>query len=167
MEEFIQVSASIASVLIGGISILFFVGLVVNFAQAQLAGGTGDAIGYARAVQQTIAMVVLLAIAANADTIGSFITGLASPVTGAPGTAWLTAAWKGLARIVVSTVLGGTVVFTAVSVVFSALGSQASSTVGSARGMSTALLKIGVLLGGAILAIGSIVIANGILDKIL
>jgi hypothetical protein len=171
MEEIFSTSTAITKVLMGGIGILFFVGLVVNFAQAQLAGGTGDPIGYARAVQQGIAMVVILAIAANAEAIGSIITGLASPATGggtaaASSSAWLSTAWRGIARIVVSTVLGGVIVFTTVAVVSSGVGGMASSTLGSAQGVSSAFMKTGVLIVGGLVAIGSIFIANGILDKI-
>ena len=77
MPELYTAVANMVRIFSFAIALYFFVGLVVNMAQAHLAGATGDTIGYARALQQGIAMVIMLAVAVNANAIAGFLETLA------------------------------------------------------------------------------------------
>ena len=65
VDALFEQSASMARVITTGISIAFGAGFLVNLSRAQLARSTGDSMGYSRALQQGIGMVILLALSAN------------------------------------------------------------------------------------------------------
>ncbi|MCK5794268.1 MAG: hypothetical protein KAH12_06165, partial [Anaerolineales bacterium] len=69
IDDLYSQSADMAKVIIAGISIIFGVGFLINLSRAQLARGTGDHLGYSRALQQGISMVILLALSANTELI--------------------------------------------------------------------------------------------------
>ena len=52
LNSLYEKSASMARVITTGISIAFGVGFLINLTRAQLARGTGDQLGYSRALQQ-------------------------------------------------------------------------------------------------------------------
>ena len=65
IDELYEQSTALAQVITTGISIAFGVGFLINLVRAQLARGTGDRLGYSRALQQGLGMVILLALAGN------------------------------------------------------------------------------------------------------
>lgn len=158
----ISASQQFTQVLLVAIALYFFVGLVVTLAQAQLATAAGDSSGYARALQQGILLIVLLATAAAlpalSQTLGAWLVcsdGSAASVTGL---------WKSLASLVVSIVVGGAGILTSVSVVWSGLGLQASHALGVPGGVAFGLRRILLLLGGLILTLSAVTLANTLLS---
>ena len=71
IDDLYRQSAEMAQVIISGISIVFGVGFLINLSRAQLARGTGDHLGYSRALQQGIGMVIMLALSANTELIAA------------------------------------------------------------------------------------------------
>ena len=144
MPELYAAVANLVRIFSFAIALYFFVGLVVNMAQAHLAGATGDTIGYARALQQGIAMVIMLAMAVNANAIADFLETLLSPASDNPAlaedAAWIASTWRILAKIVVTVVLGGVGAFTTVSVVWAGVGAQFSNVAGMPGGVSNAAI---------------------------
>ena len=149
------------------IAIYFFVSLVVNLAQAQLSTATGDVIGHAHALQQAIAMVILLAVAASSKALIPALQVYISPETAPQTGAGAFDVWKGIARLVVSVVIGGTVIITTLSVVYSALGAQINQALGASSSMSRSMVRLIVIVSGGILTIASIGLANWLLDLVL
>ena len=92
-------SADMAEVIIAGISIVFGVGFLINLSRAQLARGTGDHLGYSRALQQGIGMVILLALSANTELIAKGLYAIGSGIDADPGSsALVTDIWEELAK---------------------------------------------------------------------
>ncbi|MCK4784489.1 MAG: hypothetical protein KAV87_12110, partial [Desulfobacteraceae bacterium] len=71
VDALFEQSAQMARVITTGISIAFGAGFLINLFRAQLARGTGDSLGYSRALQQGIGMVILLALSANIELIAA------------------------------------------------------------------------------------------------
>lgn len=151
----------------GIIAIYFFVSLVVNLAQAQLSTATGDVIGHAHALQQAIAMVLLLAVAASSKALIPALQNYLSPEN-APTTGYEAInIWKGIAHFVVSVVIGGIGIVTTVSTVYTGLSAQSAAAIGNPQTISGSLLRLIVLVTGGIMTIGSLGLANWLIDKIL
>jgi hypothetical protein len=155
------------AIITGVIAIYFFVSLVVNLAQAQLSTATGDVIGHAHALQQAIAMVILLAVAASAKTLVPALQSYISPEIAPKTNSEAISIWRGIAHFVVSVVIGGIGIVTTVSAVYSALGAQLSAAIGKSRAISELLVRLVVLVSGGLLTIGSIGLANWLLSHIL
>lgn len=149
------------------IAIYFFVSLVVNLAQAQLSTATGDVIGHAHALQQAIAMVILLAVAASSKALIPALQFYISPETAPQTGAGAFDVWAGLARLVVSVVIGGTVIITTLSVVYSGLDAQINQTLGASSSMSHSMVRLIMIVSGGILTIASMGLANWLLSLIL
>jgi hypothetical protein len=126
MQSLSVTVGELVSLVSGLIALYFFVSLVVNLAQAQVSTATGDVVGHARALQQGVASVILLAVAGSSHVLIPALQAYLSPES-VPQTARAAfSVWEGLARFVVAVVLGGTGVLTTVAVVFAGLGTQSS-----------------------------------------
>lgn len=148
----------LVSLVSGLIALFFFVSLVVNLAQAQVSTATGDAIGHARALQQGVASVILLAVAGSANVLVPGLQAYFSPES-VPQTAQAAfTIWEGLARFVVAVVLGGTGVLTTVAVVFAGLGAQSSHLLGSPTVMARSIGRITILVLGGLITIFSVLL---------
>jgi len=150
------------------IAIYFFVGLVVNVSQAQLSSATGDRIGYSHALQQAIATAILLAISTAvyglSDEISSLLTSALNGGNLGNDPAALVVFWQGIARLVVSLLVGGSVIVMSVGVVYSGLAAQTAQAAGLSNGVSQAVVKGGSMILGGLLTIMSTYLANLILD---
>ena len=160
-------SAEMAEVIITGISIVFGVGFLINLSRAQLARGTGDHLGYSRALQQGIGMVILLALSANTELIADGLITIGSGIDSNPGSsALLTGIWEELAKFFSAAILGGAGVYTTVSAIGSGMAGNLSTVVGSPTGLSNTISNGVVLIGGGILTLMSILIANSFISAI-
>ncbi len=160
-------SAEMAEVIITGISIVFGVGFLINLSRAQLARGTGDHLGYSRALQQGIGMVILLALSANTELIAGGLQTIGSGIDSNPGSsALLTGIWEELAKFFSAAILGGAGVYTTVSAIGSGMAGNLSTVVGSPTGLSNTISNGVVLIGGGILTLMSILIANSFISAI-
>jgi len=160
-------SAEMAEVIITGISIVFGVGFLINLSRAQLARSTGDHLGYSRALQQGIGMVILLALAANSGLIAKGLYAIGSGIDSDPGSPDLvTNLWEELARFFSAAILGGAGVYTTVSAIGSGMAGNLSTVVGSPTGLSNTISNGVVLIGGGILTLMSILIANSFISAI-
>ena len=154
---------------LGGI--YFFVAMVLNLAQAQLSSSTGDVIGHARALQQGIAMVILLSIAVSWKPITDAIVhhfygpGFASPSIPDTG-ASVYEIWRQLANMIVRVAIGGSGTFLTVSAVYSGAGIQLARSAGMSAGMARSMGKFVAVVAGGVLTLSSVVIANGVLGLI-
>ena len=149
---------------LAGTAICFFVGLIINLAQAQLATATGDHSGYAHALQQAVVLVLLLAIAGTLPSLSGTIKVWLICVDGTAARA--IELWKSLAKLVVSIVLSGIGITTTVAIVWSGLGMQASHAVGMLGVVSSGLWRIAVLLGGGLLTLAAVLLANTLLAMV-
>ena len=160
-------STEMAEVIITGISIVFGVGFLINLSRAQLARGTGDHLGYSRALQQGIGMVILLALSANTELIAGGLQTIGSGIDSNPGSsALLTGIWEELAKFFSAAILGGAGVYTTVSAIGSGMAGNLSTVVGSPTGLSNTISNGVVLIGGGILTLMSILIANSFISAI-
>ena len=150
--------------ILAGTAICFFVGLIINLAQAQLATATGDHSGYAHALQQAVVLVLLLAIAGTLPSLSETIKVWLTCVDGSSADA--IALWKSLARLVVSIALSGIGIATTVAIVWSGLGTQAAHAVGIPGGVAGGLWRIAILLGGGILTLAAVLLANTLLSMV-
>jgi len=155
------------AIIAGIIAIYFFVSLVVNLAQAQLSTATGDVIGHAHALQQAIAMVILLAVAASSSALVPVLQAYLSPETAPKTGAEAVDVWRGIARFVVSVVVGGVGIFTTLSAVYAGIGAQASLATGMPGGVARSMTRFVVLIGGGILSLSSVLLANWLIGIIL
>jgi len=153
VDEWVAIIAAV-------IAIYFFVSLVVNLAQAQLSTATSDVIGHALALQQAIAMVILLAVASSSTALVPTLQAYLSPETAPQTGAEAVDVWRGIARFVVTVVVGGTGIFTTLSVVYAGLGAQASLAIGAPLGLARSMGRVAVLVLGGILTVSSVVLAN-------
>jgi len=167
METLITAVDEWVTIITGLLAIYFFVSLVVNLAQAQLSTATGDVIGHAHALQQAIAMVILLAVAASSRVLVPALQIYLSPETAPKTSSEAISVWRGIAHFVVSVVIGGIGIVTAVSAVYSSLGAQVSLAIGSPSPMSRLIARIIVLISGGIFTVASIGLANWLLGLIL
>lgn len=160
-------SAKIAQVIITGISIAFAVGFLINLSRAQLARGTGDHLGYSRALQQGIVMVILLALAANTELIAAGLYKIGSGIDADPTSPEVLAGvWEQLAKFFSSSILGGIGVYTTVSAIGSGMAGHISSIIGSPTGISNTISNGVVLIGGGILTLMSVLVANSIITTV-
>jgi hypothetical protein len=153
---------------LGGI--YFFVGFVVNLAQAQVASVTGDTLGRARALQQGITTVILLCIALSVGSISSSIVEYYQEVNsiGNPGTREAVIGfWGNLASLIVTAVTGISITILTVSAVFSGLGLQISKLIGLPIGIARSAGNLITILIGLALSIAAISIARTILDAVM
>jgi hypothetical protein len=155
------------AIIAGIIAIYFFVSLVVNLAQAQLSTATGDVIGHAHALQQAIAMVILLAVAASSSALVPGLQAYLSPETAPKTGAEAVDVWRGIARFVVSIVVGGIGIFTTISAVYTSLGAQISIALGAPSSTSRSIIRLLVLIGGGIITFAAVGLANWLLGLIL
>lgn len=154
----------LVSLLSGLIALYFFVSLVVNLAQAQVSTATGDVIGHARALQQGVASVILLAVAGSANVLVPGLQAYFTPES-APQTAQAAfTTWEGLARFIVAVVLGGTGVLTTVAVVFAGLGAQSSHLLGSPVVLARSMSRVAILIAGGVLTLSSLLLANWLMS---
>lgn len=151
---------------LGGV--YFFAALVLNLAQAQISSATGDVIGHSRALQQGIAMVILLSVAASIRPITEalthyfYVTNFSSPsvpVTGAE----VYGIWEHIAKMVVYLVLGGAGIFLTVSAVFSGVGVQLAQSIGMPVGMARSAGRLGTIVAGGVLTLTSVFVGNSLL----
>ena len=167
IDELYSQSAEMAKVIITGISIVFGVGFLINLSRAQLARGTGDHLGYSRALQQGISMVILLALAANTELIAAGLYTIGSGIDSDPGSsALVTGIWEELAKFFSAAILGGAGVYTTVSAIGSGMAGNLSTIVGSPTGLSSTISNGIILIGGGILTLMSILIANSVISAI-
>ena len=154
------------TILAGVIALYFFISMVVNLAQAQLSTVTGDALGHAHALQQAVGMVILLAVAASARSLVPALQAFLAAGSGAESTEQVLEIWLGLARFVVSVIVGGSGILTTVGVVYGALGAQVHHALGAGASGARLLLRIPTLIAGGILTVCSVALANSLLDLI-
>ena len=167
IDALFEQSASMARVITSGIAITFGVGFMINLSRAQLARGTGDSLGYSRALQQGIGMVILLALSANVELIAAGLYSIGSGIDVDPSSpAVLTGVWEQLAKFFVSSILGGVGVYTTVSAIGSGMAGHVSSIIGSPAGISSTISNGVVLIGGGILTLMSVLVANSIIATV-
>ena len=167
IDALFEQSASMARVITSGIAITFGVGFMINLSRAQLARGTGDSLGYSRALQQGIGMVILLALSANVELIAAGLYSIGSGIDVDPSSpAILTGVWEQLAKFFVSSILGGVGVYTTVSAIGSGMAGHVSSIIGSPAGISSTISNGVVLIGGGILTLMSVLVANSIIATV-
>lgn len=167
VDALFEQSAEMARVITTGVSIAFGVGFLINLSRAQLARGTGDSLGYSRALQQGIGMVILLVLSANVELIAAALYTIGSGIDVDPSSsAVLTDVWEQLAKFFASIILGGIGVFTTVSAMGAGMAGQISSIIGSPSGISSTISSGIVLIGGGILTIMSVVVANSIIATV-
>ena len=167
VDALFEQSAEMARVITSGIAIAFGVGFMLNLSRAQLARGTGDSLGYSRALQQGIGMVILLALSANVELIAAALYTIGSGIDVDPSSsAVLTGVWEQLAKFFASTILGGIGVYTTVSAVGAGMAGHISSIVGSPSGISSTISNGIVLVGGGILTMMSVLVANSIIATV-
>lgn len=156
-------------------AIFFFVGLVVNFAQAQAASTTGDRIGYARAIQQAIAIVFFLSVLVSVNHLAQGLllivvqSGVA-PETMPTGSAQpdaLRLMLIGVANLVVSIVVGGSVMLTTVVAVYSGVTAQVAQAIGMPGALSQQMTKIGGIVLGGLATVLSVWGATTILNMVM
>jgi len=168
MEQFQGTVSELVTVFVALGGIYFFVGLVLNLAQAQLSSATGDVIGHARALQQGIAMVILLSVAVSWKPITEalapyfYSAGFSSPNVADTGKE-IYAVWEHLAKMVVFLAIGGAGTFLTVSAVYSGAGIQLAQSAGMPAGMARMVGKFGTIAAGGLLTLSSVFIANGVL----
>ncbi len=155
------------AIITGIIAIYFFVSLVVNLAQAQLSTVTGDVIGHAHALQQAVAMVILLAVAASSSALVPALQAYLSPETAPKTGTEAVDVWRGIARFVVSVVIGGIGIITTLGAVYAGLGAQVSLATGMPGGVARSMTRLVVLIGGGILSLSSVLMANWLIGIIL
>ena len=168
MEQFQGTVSELVTVFVALGGIYFFVGLVLNLAQAQLSSATGDVIGHARALQQGIAMVILLSVAVSwkpiTETLSPYFysAGFSSPNVADSGEE-VYAVWEHLAMMLVYLALGGAGTFLTVSAVYSGVGIQLAQSAGMPAGTARMVGKFGTIAAGGLLTLSSVFIANGVL----
>jgi hypothetical protein len=155
------------AIIAGIIAIYFFVSLVVNLAQAQLSTATGDVIGHAHALQQAIAMIILLAVAASSSTLVPALQAHLSPETAPKTGVEAVDVWRGIAQFVVSVVVGGIGIFTTISAVYTSLGAQIGLALGAPSSTSRSIIRLLVLISGGIITFVSVGLANWLIGLIL
>lgn len=164
IDELYEQSTIIARVIITGISIAFGVGFLINLFRAQLARGTGDRLGYSRALQQGIGMVILLALAANVEIISAGLYTIGSGINTNPSDPQvLIGVWESLAKFFATAILGGAGIYTTVSAMGSGMAGHLATITGSPTGVSNVLSNGVVLIGGGLLTMMSILIANSLI----
>lgn len=167
IDELYEQSTALAQVITTGISIAFGVGFLINLVRAQLARGTGDRLGYSRALQQGLGMVILLALAGNIVPIAGGLREIGSGIGANPESASnLYAVWEALARFFVTAILGGAGIYTTVSAIGSGMAAHISSITGSPTGVSHVLSNGVVFVGGGLLTLMSILFANSMIDAV-
>ena len=148
MHDLISISGQIIQILTALTAIYFCVGLVVNLAQAQFASGTGDSLGYARALQQAVVMVVLLVLTASAPAITESLQDVFGKT--AETAAAAVSIWRALAQSLIGVVVGGVIVYSVVVSVWSSVSAQAGMLMGSAAQVRTAVAQVWKILLGVI-----------------
>lgn len=161
LSGMISLVQQFTQVVLAGIAIYFFVGLIVNLAQAQLASATGDPSGYAHALQQAVVLVLLLAVAGALPALSATLTTWLTCVDGSADGA--IALWRALATLVVAIVLSGIGIATTVAVVWSVVRAQAAHAAGLPGGVAHGLWRTVVLLGGGLLTLSAGQLANSLL----
>jgi hypothetical protein len=170
MENLRSVVAEFVSIIttIGGI--YFFVGFVVNLAQAQISAVTGDTLGRARALQQGITTVILLCIAASVgpitDSMGMHLDTLDAS-TSMHTKESVAAVWISLANLIVSAVTGISITILTVSAVFNGFGLQVSKIIGLPIGIARSAGNLIAVIIGLALSLAAVSIARVILDAVL
>jgi len=167
IDELYEQSTIIARVITTGISIAFGVGFLLNLMRAQLARGTGDRLGYSRALQQGLGMVILLALAANAEIISAGLYTIGSGINADPSDPRvLYTVWESLAKFFATAILGGAGIYTTVSAMGSGMAVHLALITGSPAGVSSVLSNGVVLIGGGFLTLMSILIANSMIAAV-
>ena len=167
LDTLYEKSAGMARVITTGISVAFGVGFLLNLARAQLARGTGDHLGYSRALQQGLGMVILLALSANVEMIAAGLYAIGSGIDADPNSpALLTEIWKQLAKFFTSSILGGVGVYTTVSAIGSGMGAHLSSITGTPAGISRTISNGLILAGGGVLTLMSVLFANSMIAAV-
>ena len=170
MEDLRSVVAEFVSVIatIGGI--YFFVGFVVNLAQAQISAVTGDTLGRARALQQGITTVILLCLAVSVGPITESINAHFSTLVSSENIqskATMITVWTSLANLIVSAVTGISITILTVSAVFNGFGLQVSKIIGLPIGIARSAGNLITIIIGLALSLAAISLAQGILDAVL
>lgn len=167
VDDLFEQSATMAGVITTGIAIAFGAGFLINLSRAQLARGTGDSLGYSRALQQGIGMVILLALSANTELIAKGLSVIGSGIDVDPSSSKiLTGVWEQLAKFFTSSILGGVGVFTTVSALGSGMAGHISSIIGSPAGISSTISNGVVIIGGGLLTLMSVLVANSIIETV-
>jgi len=167
VDDLFEQSATMAGVITTGIAIAFGAGFLINLSRAQLARGTGDSLGYSRALQQGIGMVILLALSANTELIAKGLSVIGSGIDVDPSSPEvLVGVWEQLAKFFTSSILGGVGVFTTVSALGSGMAGHISSIIGSPAGISSTISNGVVIIGGGLLTLMSVLVANSIIETV-
>ncbi|HDN04997.1 MAG TPA: hypothetical protein ENF27_03575 [Chloroflexi bacterium] len=167
IDELYEQSTIIARVITTGVSIAFGVGFLINLVRAQLARGTGDRLGYSRALQQGLGMVILLALAANIEIISAGLYTIGSGINAGPSDPRvLYGVWESLAKFFATAILGGAGIYTTVSAIGSGMAGHIATITGSPTGVSSVLSNGVVLIGGGLLTLMSILFANSMIAAV-
>lgn len=167
LNDLYEKSASIAQVITTGVSLAFGAGFLLNLVRAQLARGTGDPLGYSRALQQGLGMVILLALSANVEIVAAGLYAIGNGIDADPHSpALLIGIWEELAKFFASSILGAVGVFTTVSAIGSGMGAHLSSLAGTPAGISRTISNGLILTGGGILTLMSVLFANSVISAV-
>ncbi len=160
-------STEFSRFIITGISIAFGVGFLINLVRAQLARGTGDRLGYARALQQGLGMVILLALAGNVELISAGLFAIGSGINPDPSDPVLVySVWESLAKFFITAILGGAGIYTTVSALGAGMAGQLSLLSGSPTGVAQVLSNGLVLIGGGLLTLMAVLFANSLIAAV-
>jgi len=168
LQGFVQNGVWIA---LSAVALFFYVGLVVSMAEAQFAMATEYSMGYTRALEQAIGMVVMLGLAAAANSLSGVIQSMLCPILGGDlvggSGADVIAIWKAIAHLVVTLVVSGTLIFVTVNAAFTGLGMQLAHLKGSPHSVGEATVKLFTIIIGGVLTIMASWAANLILNAVL
>ena len=170
MDALQRIVAELVAIIttIGGI--YFFIGFVVNLAQAQITSVTGDTQGRARALQQGITTVILLCVAVSVGPISKSISAHFNTIgsmENVQSKETLIAFWTSLANMIVAAVTGISITLLTVSAVFNGFGLQVSKLIGLPLGIARSTGNLITIIIGLAISITAISIAQGILDAVI
>jgi len=163
VSDFVSIIATL-----GGM--YFFAGFVINLIQSQVSSVTGDIQGRARAMQQGVAMVILLCIAVSVHPISRSFTDYitligdsSTPVDKAS----LIGFWGSIVNLVVIGATGVSITLLTVSAVFNGLGLQVSRMLGIPADMSRSAGNLITIIIGIAFTLSAVTISRTILNEVL
>ncbi len=152
--------------------VYFLVGFVLSLVQAQVAGAAGSSLDRSRALQQGLAMILLLSVAVS---IGPLTRSLLpafhgpdfSPVPPPDSAEALVDLWSQLAGLVISLAVGSASVVLTVGVVYAGLGLQVARLLGLPLNLARGLAQLLSVLAGLALSLAAATIGQLLLARIL
>lgn len=168
LQEAVSDLTRLATTLAG---LYFLVGFVLTLVGSQVAGATGSGADRARALQQGLSMVLLLAAAVSVGPLTrALLSHFFHPGLEAPsplGEAPLVDLWAELAGLVIRVAVGSGAIVLTVSAVQAGLGLQVARLLGLQLTLARAIGNLLTVLAGLALCLSAAAIAQLLLDRIL